>query len=155
LPVFARRAKRNLVAHAKFYFFDAGVFRTLRPAGPLDRPEEIEGLALEGLVAQHLRAWIAYRNGRDQLFYWRTKSGTEVDFVIYGPDLFWAVEVKRSSQVHSKDVRALQAFRQDYPQAKTTLLYLGTQRLQMDGVLCIPCEEFLRALDPGRSPNDT
>lgn len=26
----------------------------MRPAGPLDRPEEIAGAALEGLVAQHL-----------------------------------------------------------------------------------------------------
>ena len=31
LPVFRRRAKRALVAHAKLYFFDAGVFRSLRP----------------------------------------------------------------------------------------------------------------------------
>jgi hypothetical protein len=29
------------------------VFRSLRPRGPLDAPEEIEGMALEGLVAQH------------------------------------------------------------------------------------------------------
>ena len=27
-----------------------------RPAGALDRPSEIEGAALEGLVAEHLRA---------------------------------------------------------------------------------------------------
>ncbi len=60
LPVFTRRAKRDTIAHPKLYFFDAGVFRSLRPKGPLDRPEEIEGAALEGLVAQHLRAWIAY-----------------------------------------------------------------------------------------------
>jgi hypothetical protein len=30
-----------------FFFVDAGVFRSLRPRGPLDTPEEIEGLALE------------------------------------------------------------------------------------------------------------
>src|SRR5262249_48629755 len=60
LPVFTRRARRELAAHTKLYLFDAGVYRALRPAGPLDRPEEIEGAALEGLVAQHLRAFIAY-----------------------------------------------------------------------------------------------
>lgn len=38
LPVFSKRAKRELVAKDKFYFFDAGVFRTIRPKGPLDRP---------------------------------------------------------------------------------------------------------------------
>ena len=56
LPVFRKRAKRATVAHEKMYLFDAGVFRSLRPKGPLDRPEEMEGQALEGLVAQHLRA---------------------------------------------------------------------------------------------------
>ena len=49
LPVFARRARRQVIAHPKFYFADAGVFRSLRPAGPLDRPEEARGAALEGL----------------------------------------------------------------------------------------------------------
>ena len=32
IPVFRRRAKRSVVAHGKFYFFDCGVFRSLRPA---------------------------------------------------------------------------------------------------------------------------
>ena len=56
LPVFRRRAKRAVVAHAKLYFFDAGVFRSLRPVGPLDGRGEIAGPALEGVVLQHLLA---------------------------------------------------------------------------------------------------
>ena len=35
-----------------------------RPAGARDRPSEIEGAALEGLVAEHLRAWADYRGTR-------------------------------------------------------------------------------------------
>jgi hypothetical protein len=70
VPVFTRRARREPSAHPKLYLFDAGVFRSLRPRGPLDRPEEIEGAALEGLVAQHLRAWRAYRPGDAGLFFW-------------------------------------------------------------------------------------
>ncbi len=151
VPVFTRRAKRHLVAHSKFYYFDAGVYRSLRPAGPLDRPEEIEGMALEGLVAQHLRAWIAYRASGARLYYWRTKSGSEVDFVLYGPDVFWAIEVKRAASVHGKDLRALRAFREDYPEAEVCLLYLGRERLAIDGIPCIPCEDFLRHLHPDRT----
>ncbi|WP_254217053.1 DUF4143 domain-containing protein [Synechococcus sp. CCY 9618] len=33
LSVFSRRAKRQVVAHEKFFYFDAGVFLSLRPAG--------------------------------------------------------------------------------------------------------------------------
>ncbi len=39
------------MAHDKLYLFDAGVFRSLRPSGPLDRVGDIDGQALEGLVA--------------------------------------------------------------------------------------------------------
>jgi uncharacterized protein len=33
---FAKRAKRELATHPKFYFFDTSVFRADRPVGPLD-----------------------------------------------------------------------------------------------------------------------
>ena len=78
LPVFRKRQKRQLTAHPKFYWFDAGVFRSARPAGPLDRPEEIDGGALEGLVGQHLRAWISHSRRRAGLFFWRTRFGNVV-----------------------------------------------------------------------------
>jgi predicted AAA+ superfamily ATPase len=146
VPVFSRRAKRNLVAHEKFYFFDAGVYRSLRPTGPLDRQEEIAGMALEGLVAQHLRAWIAQRDAGERLYYWRTKSGTEVDFVVYGPDTFSAWEVKHAAKVHAADLRALKTFREDYPEAQVAMLYLGQERLEIDGIPVIPCGEFLEGL---------
>lgn len=150
VPVFTRRAQRAVVAHPKFYFFDAGVFRTARPAGPLDRPSEVDGAALEGLVAQHLRAWNSYRGDPDTLYYWRTRAGAEVDFVLYGKGGFHAIEVKNSKRIHPHDVRPLTSFRADYPEAELVLLYRGTERLEIDGVTCLPCEEFLRALHPAR-----
>jgi len=150
IPVFTRMAKRHLVAHDKFFYFDAGVYRSIRPKGPLDSPEEIEGMALEGLIAQHLRAWASYRRVPAELFYWRTKSGSEVDFVLYGADVFVAIEVKRSRNVHPTDLRALKAFKQDYPEASTCLLYMGQEEIRIGDVLCLPCETFLKKLHPSR-----
>jgi predicted AAA+ superfamily ATPase len=148
LQVFTKRAQRKLVDHPKFYYMDAGVFRSLRPKGPLDSPEEIVGACLEGLVAQHLRAWIAYSKGATTLYFWRSRAGLEVDFIVYGEDTFLAIEVKRSRVVSSKDVRSLRAFREDYPQAKACLLYGGRERIMINDVLCLPCEEFLTNLVP-------
>jgi predicted AAA+ superfamily ATPase len=148
VPVFARRAARATSVHPKFYFFDGGVFRSLRPRGILDRPEEIDGAALEGLVAQHLRAWLAYRESEAQLFFWRTRSGNELDFVLYGPDTFAAIEVKNSSQVRPEDLRGLSAFGADYPEAERFLLYRGNRRELRNGVWILPVEEFLRGLRP-------
>jgi predicted AAA+ superfamily ATPase len=148
LQVFTKRAQRKLVEHPKFYYMDAGVFRSLRPKGPLDSPEEIGGACLEGLVVQHLRAWMAYSKGERTLYFWRTRAGLEVDFIVYGEDTFLAIEVKRSRVVSSKDVRSLRAFQEDYPQAKVCLLYGGKERIKINDVLCLPCEEFLTNLVP-------
>ena len=150
VPVFARRAKRETIRHPKFFLFDSGVFRSLRPKGPLDRPEEIEGAALEGLVAQHLRAWLAYRQADAKLFFWRTRSGVEVDFVVYGSTAFWAVEVKNASRIRPADLRGLEAFGADYPQADLVLLYRGTRRERRGRVWILPAGEFVRSLDPSR-----
>ncbi|MEA1928225.1 MAG: DUF4143 domain-containing protein, partial [Candidatus Auribacterota bacterium] len=151
IDVFTKRAKRSLISHPKFYLFDAGIYRALRPKGPLDRPEEILGHALEGLVAQHLRAWVEYTNRDYKLYFWRSRGGVEVDFIIYGPEGFYAVEVKNSRKLYSKDLSHLKNFKRDYPESKGYLLYRGKDKLMKEGILCLPCEDFLLQLCPGHS----
>lgn len=144
IPVFTKKAKRATIVHPKFFFFDAGVFRSLRPSGPLDKPEEIMGAALEGLVAQHLLAWNAYRGDINKLYYWRTRSGAEVDFVLYGKDCFWAIEVKNTTRIRPEDIASLKTFQEEYPQSEAFFLYRGKERLKKNGILCLPCQEFLK-----------
>lgn len=154
LPVFTRRAKRRLVAHPRFFYFDCGVFRSLRPSGPLDRPEEISGPALEGLVAQHLRAWLAYSETDGGLYYWRTRAGAEVDFVLYGAPGMWGIDVMNADRIRPADLRGLGAFGNEYPEARRILLYRGEHRLVRNRVLCLPVGAFLAKLDPARELED-
>jgi predicted AAA+ superfamily ATPase len=151
IPVFTKHAQRELVAHSKFYLFDAGVYQILRPRGFLDKPEEIGGHALEGLVAQHLRAWNEYSGEPYTISYWRTKAGLEVDFILYGEKDLYAIEVKSAGKVHASDLKSLQAFVKDYPMAKAILLYGGKERLQEKNILCLPVDEFLRQLKPNQN----
>jgi predicted AAA+ superfamily ATPase len=150
VPVFDKRAKRLLSSHPKFYYFDVGVFNALRPKGPLDHFPNIAGIALETLVAQHLKAWIDYSITPADLYFWRTKSGLEVDFVIYGESSFYAIEVKSSTSIKPSDLRGLQAFMEDYPEAKPILVYRGKEKLMQKGILCYPLDAFLKALVPSR-----
>jgi hypothetical protein len=90
-----------------------------------------------------------YAGGDAALHFWRTKSGSEVDFVVYGTSGFWALEVKNARRVQPADVRGLASFRADYPEAQPALLYRGSERLVVRDVLCIPVTDFLRDLRPG------
>ncbi|MEW6746947.1 MAG: hypothetical protein AB1486_29780 [Planctomycetota bacterium] len=57
--------------------------------------------------------------------------------------------MKNSRRVDPRALHGLKAFRDEYPEADTCLLYTGTERLLVDGIPCVPLEEFLRALVPG------
>ncbi len=146
LTPFTRRAQRRVVAHPKFYFFDAGVFSAIRPRGPLDGSETVVGPALETLVLQELRAINDYLALEYELHYWRTHDGTEVDFVLYGPNGLVAIEVKSGSRVRSEDLTALREFAADYPMARTTLVYGGTRRERDGDIDVVPVGDFLREL---------
>ena len=150
LRVFSKRARRAVVAHEKIYLFDAGIFRSLRPRGPLDSGSEMVGQALEGLVAQHLRAWVCYYRRSAELFFWRTRAGAEVDFVVYGETGLIAIEVKNALRIHRTDLRSLRTFRQDYPEATAIALYRGNEHLRIDDVWCLPAADFLRNMRPDR-----
>ena len=77
-------------------------------------------------------------------------AGAEVDFVIYGEQGLCALEVKNARKVQANDLRGLRTFRQDYPEAQAALLHRGDERLRIDGIWCLPVEDFLRELRPNR-----
>lgn len=147
LPVFTRRAKRKLTSHGKFFFFDVGVFRALRPKGPLDSPEEIDGPALESLLFQEMRALNDYRELGYTLSHWRTQNHLEVDFVLYGERGLKAFEVKRASRLREDDLVGLRAFVEDYPSAEARLFYGGTRRYRDGPIEIIPFETGLREVE--------
>lgn len=146
VPVFQKRAKRRMVGHPKFFFFDAGVFRAVRPRGPLDMPEQIDGAALETLVFQELRATIHNLGLGYDLYYWRTAGGMEVDFVLYGPRGIVALEVKRKRRLSGHDLRGLRGFLDDYPMAKAFVLYGGDHPAHFDPIRVLPISDALRDL---------
>lgn len=146
LPTFSKKAKRRLLAHPKFYFFDVGVYRTLRPMGPLDYTEEVEGISLETLVWQEIKAINDYLHFDYSLYYWRTALGEEVDFVLYGKKGLIGIEVKRSDRLTAKVFSGLRAFLKDYPMAKTYLLYGGEKRMREGEIEIVPVKDFLKDL---------
>ncbi len=144
--MFNKRAKRQTVQHPKFYFFDVGIYQTLRPKGFIDAQAEIDGAALETLFLQSLRAINDYYELEYQLYYWRTSAGLEVDFIIHGPNGFYAFEIKRSQTVSRHDTKGLKAFQQDYPSVTPYLIYGGEQRYYFDDIEVLSMTDVLMQL---------
>jgi len=84
---------------------------------------------------------LAHR-GIGSLYYWRTKSGVEVDLVVYTEKEFCAIEVKNSTRVHRKMLKGLRSFCEDCPEAVPVLLYRGKERLKIQNIICLLCRDF-------------
>ena len=146
VPVFVKKVKRRMISHPKFFFFDAGVYRTLRPAGPLDMPEEIEGISLETLLFQELNAANTdYRLGY-KIYYWRTADNAEVDFVLYGDKGIRVFEIKRTKRISGSMLKGLKSFLVDYPMSKAYFVYGGSREMSDGKISILPIEDALRRL---------
>lgn len=150
LPAWRPRAKVKEVNHPKFYLFDTGVVRALsgRLREPLDAAER--GVLLETWVLHELRAQIAYSDCGGELSYYRTPSGTEVDFVWRRGDFAVGIEVKASPRWRSEHSRGLVELHEAGAIMGCWGVYLG-DRAQQDGpIRILPLHEFLRELTAGR-----
>lgn len=148
IPVFQKKAKRKMSTKPKFYYFDVGVYHTLRKKGPLDLDEEIAGPALETLVLQDLRAIIDNKNYDAEIYFYRTTQKIEVDFVIYGNDSFSGIEVKRTSRIREEDLAGIRMFKSDYPKAKCFIFAMEKiARVTEDGIEIIPLEYAMKNLE--------
>jgi predicted AAA+ superfamily ATPase len=150
LPAWRPRAKVKEVTHPKFYLFDCGVVRALsrRLREPLEGAER--GALLETLVFHELRAQISYSNCGGSVSYYRTPSGTEVDFIWSRGKLSVGIEVKASPRWSSKHSRALIDLHESGIVTACYGIYLGDVPLQDGPVRVLPVFEFLRELSKGR-----
>jgi predicted AAA+ superfamily ATPase len=134
--------KRKVLSTSKFYFFDTGVVKTLQQRNQVMPGTTEFGELFETYIAHELKTFIdLYLDA--ELFYWRTATGIEVDFII---DDLLAVEVKATRTVSNKDLNGLRALREEGKIAHYILVCLEETPRTIDGIQLLPWKNFLEAL---------
>ena len=141
LPAWRRSVRRKPLASSKYYFFDAGVAAALQGRRPRPGTPEF-GLAFETWLLHELRSWIDYRSAED-LRYWRSTSGFEVDFILGDHT---AIEVKCKTNVSPGDLKALRALAEEEKLRRYLCVCLEPRRRRAGVVDVLPYPEFLAAL---------
>lgn len=149
LPAWRPRAKVKETSHPKFYLFDCGVTRALagRLREPLDGAER--GALLETLVFHELRAHVAYAGLGGSLAYYRTPSGSEVDFVWSRGKRAVGIEVKASSRWRPEFGRTLTELHGLGVLSDCFGVYLGDRPAQAGPIRVLPLDAFARQLAAG------
>jgi predicted AAA+ superfamily ATPase len=150
LPAWRPRAKVKEVRHPKFCLFDPGVARALtrRLREPLEAAER--RVLLETLLFHELRSQIAYSDCGGELSYYRTPTGTEIDFVWTRAGHSVGIEVKATERWRPEFNRALVDLRTSGVIAAAWGVYLGDRSLAAGPVRVLPLQEFLAQLASGK-----
>ena len=148
VPAYTKTLKRRLVQAPRFYYFDIGIVNHLLHRKELVRGTAECGHAFEHLVIQELRAWLSYSEREEQLSYWRTYTGLEVDAVI--GDARIAVEIKSVEEVMPRHLKGLKAFAEDYPDSRLLLVSLDPINRRVGNVECIYVLDFFKMLWKGQ-----
>ena len=147
IPGFTSSKKRRAIAAPKFYFFDVGITNYLLRRSNMALGTDAFGHAFEHFIIQELIAYIGYNHLCEQLSYWRTATGYEVDAVV--GDGRVAIEIKAVEEAKSRHTKGLKVFSEDYPEAKLYMVTFDKYRRTLNGVSVVPAMEFLTSLWKG------
>ena len=144
IPAFQKVMKRRLVQAPRFYYFDVGVANHLLHRKELVRGTPEYGHAFEHLVIQELYAWLHYTHSEEELSYWRTYTGLEVDAVI--GDARAAIEIKSVEEVMPKHLKGLKAFGEEHPQSRKIIVSLDPINRRIGDTECLYVLDFFKTL---------
>ena len=148
LPSYQKKPKRRVITAPKFYFFDIGIVNHLLKRGKIEFGSELFGNAFEHFIYNELYAHSNYSGKDYPIYYWRTASQIEIDFVLGNNDV--AIEVKATNNVHSKHLKGLKSFSEEYAVKQLVLVCNEPLPRISDGVRILPWKIFLDELWAGK-----
>ena len=105
-----RNRTSRLIRTPKVYFADTGLLCYLIGIQSVQQLREsaLLGAVWETWAFMQLSSWFHYRGeSHPPIYYWRTKDGPEVDFVVESGDRVIAIEYKARERVTDDDARGM------------------------------------------------
>lgn len=120
LEPYLKSARKRLTMHPKYYLFDIGVINAITGRTSISsvKGSTVYGMLFEHFVILESFRLIHYAEKPYRLFHWRSSHGAEVDLVLEGPDILWAIEIKSSPKIKSGNLKGLKSFMGDHPNAR-------------------------------------
>lgn len=141
LPAWKKSTKRKPLASSKYYFFDIGVVAVLQGREFRTGTPEF-GEAFETYLMHELKSYCDYISG-EQLSYWRSTSGFEVDFIIGDHT---ALEVKAKKNLSPTDIKSLRMLAEEGKLKRYLCVSMEPRRRKVGDIDILPYREFLDLL---------
>ncbi len=152
LEPYRKTKTRKAVAKPKFYFFDVGVANYLTGREHLAEGTPEYGKAVEHFIFTELIAYKDYLEKDCKLYYWRSTSKFEVDFLIQTKkNEFIAIAVKATKKIDNHDLKGIRAIEDDLTLSRKIIVCLeASARKTEDGFEILPLAWFCKQLWAGK-----
>jgi uncharacterized protein len=142
LPPFTSNRNLRLIKSPKAFWSDPGLVAYLSGYYEEDDLQEAReyGQIFETFIFHHLQVITQLLTPKARLFYWRMRSGQEIDFVLqYGRKIL-PVEVKLTQKPGYDDAKNLRLFLENYNNADAGLLITCGQEIKRLGskIMAVP-----------------
>lgn len=144
IPAYTKVIKRRVSQAPKFYYFDVGLANYLMGRNSLKRGTDDFGHAFEHYIVQEILAYRGYFKRRENISFWHTYTGLEVDIVI--GDASVAIEIKSSEEIMNRHKTGLNAFKEEHPDCRAILVSLDPITRPSSGMELIYVNDFLQML---------
>ncbi|MBF0316066.1 MAG: ATP-binding protein [Oligoflexia bacterium] len=135
--------KRKAIQTAKFYFFDIGVTNAILGKSSVPQSGYDFGKLFEHFIYMEIKAALSYFRKRQQLCFWRSVNGQEVDFLV-GNEI--AIEVKSKGNASLRDASGLLALQEEKVFNRYLLLSNDKIRRKEKGIEFLYYKDFLKEL---------
>lgn len=98
LPAFSTNQRKEIAKKTKIFFWDTGVRNALLKDFSFLEYRADLGKLWENWVVAEFAKWNLLSGQLHNLYFWRTRNGSEIDLIIKGTDIFRAYEIKWSKQ---------------------------------------------------------
>jgi len=147
LPSYTKVQKRKVTQAPKFYYFDVGIYNYLMRRTSLAPGTPEYGHAFEHFVLQELRAYIGYHHRAEQISYWHTYNGKEIDVVV--GDALLGIEIKSATEILPKHYANFKEYHDEFPGSRCMVVSLDPLTRRSGIIEIVYLHDFLRQLWSG------
>ena len=151
LPPYYRNFRKRIIKTPKLFFYDTGLAVHLLG---IQSPQQLDthplrGALFENWVFSEIAKWFLNRGHRPDMYFWRTHSGQETDFVLEVGGNVHAVEVKSGMTVAPAVFRRLENAMQPWASQRVlqSIVYGGGDFLRVRHINIVPWRSVGRLLE--------
>jgi predicted AAA+ superfamily ATPase len=149
LPPYHKNFNKRLIKSPKLYFYDTGVACSL--LGIRHEKElgahNMRGQLFENFVITEFLKYRYHRGRRPDLYFWRDKTGNEVDCIIESGRDIMPVEIKAGRTISDDFFKGLRYFNALRNRQEGYVVYGGTDSQPRTGATVVGWKECTRAIE--------